>query len=282
LVLGAAADVVSIDASGLSGSNAVTMSVKNTHAANNAASTITLTGSDGADTITAEEAKAAADTIITANGGKGADTITVKTTSSQDGKIVVSGGDGNDTISVADATTDAAGPNNTITGGKGDDTITLDTEGAASDFTVVFGSTAANNGKDTITNFIQGTGGDELDPDAFLDAAALNAVITANPGGATAVTSDVNLLVDITGGQDITTAAGLAEALGVGGEYANVDMGASGKAIFVTASSNAAGEDQHVFFATSDTGGAISVTEVALLTGTALDIDSWHADNFNI
>jgi len=282
LALGVVGDIVTIDASGLSGTNATTMSVKNTHASATEASPITLTGADGADTITVEEATAAADTVITVNGGKGADTITVKTTATQDGAVVVTGGDGNDTISVKDATSDAAVTANLITAGAGDDTIVLDSEGANTDVTLVLASTAALNGKDTITNFLQGTGEDVIKPDAFLNATAMNAVITANPGGATSVENDVNLLVDITGGQDITTAAGLAAALAVGGEYANVDMAASGKAVFVTASTNAAGEDQHVFFATSDTGGAISVVEVAVLSGTALDIDTWHSDNFAI
>ena len=72
----------------------------------------------------------------------------------------------------------------------------------------------------------------------------MNAVLTANPG-ATDVERDVNLLVDITGNQDITTAAGLNTAVAVGGEYANINMANSKKAVFVTAL-NAAGVTQNV------------------------------------
>ena len=280
IVLGVAGDDVAIDASILSAANSLNIDLKNTHASATEASDIAITGSDGNDTVIVEEATAAADTIITVDGGKGNDTITIKTTNSQDGKIVILGGDGDDTIDVSGATSDDAVTASLITPGKGNDTIVLDTEGANTDITIVLASTAANNGVDTISNFLQGTGEDVLKPDAFLDATAMNAVLTANPGASTDVSSDVNLLADITGGQDITTAAGLTAALAAGGEYSNLDVAGNGKAVFVTAATNGAAEKQFVFYASADAGGVITATLVGTIASG--DIDTFHAANFAI
>lgn len=277
LALGAADDDITIDASVLSAGNSVNIDIKDTGA--DVASDVALTGSDGNDTIKFEEATAASDVITTITAGKGNDTVTVVTTADHDGKIVVDAGDGDDTIDVSSATSDAAVTANLITGGKGNDTIKLDTEGAATDFTIVTASTAANNGVDTISNFTQGAGGDVLKIDAFLDATAMNAKLTANPA-ASDVENDVNLLVDIAGGQDITTAAGLTTALAAGGEYASINMAGSSKAVFVTAASSDANVDQNVFFATSDGAGNITVELVGVIK--AGDIDSFVAANFNI
>ncbi|WP_413683484.1 DUF4214 domain-containing protein [Prochlorococcus sp. MIT 1011] len=280
LASAAATEVVVVDASQLTGSNSVEMDIKDTAAGASAANTIDLTGSDNADKITVEEATDGADTVITVISGKGNDTVTVKTHAGQDGAVVVTAGDGDDTITLSAAYTDAASTANLITGGKGTDTITLDTGDTAkeTDYTIVMGSTAANNGVDSITNFEQGASGDVLKPDAFLDASAMTAARTANTASSTDVTSNVNLLVDITGGQDITTAAGLDAALAAGGEYGNLDMSGSGKAVFVTASSSDASTTQHVFFASSAANGTITTTKVA--TVASLDIDDWHSDNF--
>lgn len=276
LALVAAADDVTIDASALSAGNSVKVDIKNTDATAAASSDLAVTGSDGNDTVTVEEVTAASANVITVTAGKGDDTITVKTSATQDGKVVVDGGDGDDTIDISGVTSDAA--DSTITGGKGNDTIKLDTEGADTVVTIVTGATAAANGVDTISNFTNGA--DVLKIDAFLDATAMNAALTVNPGAASDVSSDVNLLVDIAGGQDITTAAGLTEALAVGGEYANVNMGASAKAVFVTAASEAAAQDQYVFFATSDAGGNITVELVGVMK--SLDINDFVAADFNI
>jgi hypothetical protein len=277
VALGAAADDITIDASALSAGNSVSIDLKDAGA--DAASDVALTGSDGNDTIKFEEGTAASDVITTISSGKGNDTITVKTTADHDGKIVVDAGDGDDTIDLSASTSDAAGTDNLVTPGKGNDTIKLDTEGADTDFVIITASTAANNGVDTISNFTQGTGGDVLKIDAFLDATAMNAKLSANPA-ASDVENDVNLLVDIAGGQDITTADGLTTALAAGGEYASINMAGSAKAVFVTAASSDANVTQNVFFATSDAAGNISVVLVGTIA--ASDIDSFVAANFNI
>jgi hypothetical protein len=276
----AATDIVTIDASGLSGTNAVNIDIKNTLDTATKASPITITGSDGADTIKVEEAKAAAASTISITGGKGNDTITVKSTATHNGKVVINSGAGDDTIDVTAVTTDATVNLNLITPGAGDDTIKLATEGANTSFEIVTAATAALTGTITVTNYTIGTGGDVINADAYKDWSAVNATaLTANPGSSTAVENDVNFLVDITGGQDITTASGLNSALASAGEYSNVDMAASKKALFVTAASNAAGQTQHLFFASSDTGGGITVTKVGTIADE--DIDSFVAANFN-
>lgn len=284
LATGTTGDDVTIDASSMGAGNSVNVDIKNTAATDAGVSAIAVTGSDGNDTVTVEEARTTSANTITVTAGKGNDTVTIKTGSGQDGAIVVDAGDGDDTIDVSAATSDAAVTANLITGGKGNDTIKLDTEGGTTDFTtdftIVTAATAADNGVDTITNFTQGASGDVLKIDAFLNATAMNAKLTANPGAASDVEDDVNLLVDIAGGQDITTAAGLTAALAVGGEYANINMAASKTAVFVTAASSDASVDQNVFFATSDGAGNITVDLVGVIK--AGDIDSFVAANFNI
>jgi len=273
-------DVITIDASALASGNAVTMDIKNVGVATNAASPLTLTGSGGNDTITLEEGYAASASILTVTGGAGNDTITLKTSANQKGRLVVDAGAGDDVIDWTAATSDATVANTKITPGAGNDTIKLH----ATDVTlqsIIFGSTAALTGLNTITGgFVLGSADDVLNVNAFQDVAAMNAVKTSNPGSSTAIENDASLLVDITGGQDITTAAGLETALGTSGEYSNIDMAASKKAVIVTATSEDADTTQHVFYATSDAAGAISISKVATLAG--LDINIWDADNFNL
>jgi Ca2+-binding RTX toxin-like protein len=219
----------------------------------------TLTGGTGADVITGGSG---ADVL---NGGANADTI--------------DGGSGADTInggSGADSLTGGEGIDS-ITGGLGNDTIVLTETTAVAD-RVIMANTAANNGTDAIIGFTAGATGDVLVIDAFLDATAMNAKLTANPGGATTVDGDVNLLVDIVDGNDITTAAGLTAALAVGGEYANIDVTDAAVAVFVTAANSNAGT-QYVFYATA-AAGVVTASLVGTISG--VDIDNFVAANFNI
>ena len=105
----------------------------------------------------------------------------------------------------------------------------------------VFEASGSANGTDTINAF---DSTDVLDFSLFFSTTnivALNAVLTANPG-VSSVENDVNRLVEIVGGQDLSTASGLAAALASGGEYANINMANSSKAIFITADSSDADE----------------------------------------
>jgi hypothetical protein len=94
---------------------------------------------------------------------------------------------------------------NLINAGKGDDTITLGT-GIDS---VVFASTAANNGVDTINGFTLGKGGDVLNFAAFLNSTGkANLVTKLATSTASAAWSNGDVLV--VQGDSITTSAGVA------------------------------------------------------------------------
>jgi hypothetical protein len=49
--------------------------------------------------------------------------------------------------------------------------------------------------------------------------------------------------------------------------------------MIISADSQDTGEDQSIF-SVENSGGEISVIQLAILQGNALDIDQWHADNF--
>jgi hypothetical protein len=216
------------------------------------------------------KASAASDVTISALT---AGLTTVSGTSGASDAITFAGTSSSDTIDISDITfTDVIA---TIDGGSGNDTITLS---SATD-TVIFKDTATNNGKDTINSFTTGDSGDILNMDAFLDASDMN-LYKSNPDSATNVTGDVTLLVDEDSSKDdITTADGLKAALADGGEYDNIDIDNSSKAIFVTASSEDT-TDQHIFYATTDDSGALTVTEVGVIA--SVDIDDFTSSNFNI
>ncbi len=113
------ADIITVDASGLSGTNAINLTMTNTGlAAAAVTAATTITGSGGADTIVYSEAGVAGGNnqrTITINGGNGNDSITVSSVAV--GAIAINGGSGNDTI-VGSVQAD------TITGGTGQDTMT--------------------------------------------------------------------------------------------------------------------------------------------------------------
>lgn len=184
-----------------------------------------------------------------------------------DGADTITGSRFNDTI-------EAGAGNDNITGGNGADTF-------------VFASSATGNGTDTITDFIVGTGNDVLNLSAFgidgntgAQVPVLGAVQTAAPAAASNVNGTIVRLVDIAGGQNITTAAGLTTAVAINGEYANINMTASSKAIFITSATNGADAD-FVFYAESNSEGTITATLVGTLTN-AVDIDNYVAGNFLI
>lgn len=212
------AGTVTIDASALAAANTLTFTGTNV-----AAQSVNLIGGAGNDVFVGG---AQNDTLT---GNLGADTIT--------------GAIGNDTINLAITSTLAADIN-------------------ASTDTVRFGATAAANGVDTINGFKTGAvaaGGDVLDfsTGTFFGAgAALDATVyAANPGAATAIAvNTVVRLVDIAGGQDISTAAGLTTALTAGGEFANINAGGAGSFVFLTAA-NAAATSYNVFYATAAAAG---------------------------
>ena len=149
-------DIVTIDASGLSGTNAISLTLTNTVGVAGAnTGTHTYTGSAGNDTfaLTYDSDNANAQNVITVNGGAGNDTITLTEGTTAAGTRNLNGDAGDDTI------TGSAGVD-LITGGTGQDTMT---GGADADiFHVASGSSGITLATaDTITDFV--TTVDDLD-----------------------------------------------------------------------------------------------------------------------
>ena len=213
---------------------------------------------------------------ITANGTGIANTIDLSALTVT-GKLTVLAGAGNDIVFGGTGA-------DTINGGAGDDALT----GGAGIDTFVFADTAANNGSDSFNDLSIGAGGDVLNFSAFdIDVnatsaapGALRAVDTVNPGAAVNINGSIVRLIDIAGNEDITTAAGLTLAVAGGGEYANIDMANSTKAIVITSATN--GDDaDFVFYLTSDAGGVITATLVGTTT-TGMTIGNYVVGNFLI
>lgn len=174
LVAGNAGDDITVDASGLSGTNAINLTLKDTAANAIDAIAITITGSAGGDTLKIEEAKASSAAVISVDGGAGNDTITVTVTANHGGTVTIAGGAGDDTITgsaIADTITGGAGADtitsglgaDSVTGGTGADKITLTEATAAQDTVVVAAGDSTTTAWDVITGFALGDGsaGDE-------------------------------------------------------------------------------------------------------------------------
>jgi Ca2+-binding RTX toxin-like protein len=215
-------------------------------------------GLNPAATATATVAEGDINFVIT--GGSNADTITAG-----GGADTIDGGAGADSITAgagADSITAGSGID-TITGGTGNDTIVLG--GGTDADVIVTGATASANGVDTVTGFVVGNGGDILNFGAFFTEDNAFAAVTANPGGATNITNKVYVIRDIAGGEDVMTAAGLTTAVAAGGEYANIDMTASTKAVALTYTAGAT-TTVNVYYLTSDAGAVITATLVGTIT----------------
>ncbi|HHW64087.1 MAG TPA: DUF4214 domain-containing protein [Rhodocyclaceae bacterium] len=205
-----------------------------------------ITGGAGNDTIdggAGNDTIAGGDGIDTINGGAGNDIIT-----SGAGADVVNGGAGNDNIT-------NAGGKDKITAGAGNDTVTL--SGAATDSeTLVFAATVADNGNDTINNFVAGAvtdvvGGDVLDFSAFLG----NAVSFS--GGTAVVVTDGT--ADVFAGNNVVYIDDL---------YANATDGlgfdANSKLVMI----QDGGANTVISYVTTGAGGVVtSITDVATLVG---------------
>ncbi|MDH4396847.1 MAG: hypothetical protein QE278_14305 [Limnobacter sp.] len=229
-----------------------------------------------------------ASSSLFAFGFDGNDTLRPGNTSSM--PMVFFGGNGNDSLSTSlgmDSLEGGVG-NDTLSGGAGNDTLF----GGDGMDTFQFSSNSGAqgiNGTDTLTDFTAGANQDVLSfalfdlqqDNMFIGAApsALRAVDKINPTAAVDVKGLIVRLVDIVGGQEIITKAGLEAALAAGGEYANIDMTAvtTSKAVFITSATDGDDPDQ-VFFATSDAAGLITVSLVGQTNN--VDIDNYVVGNF--
>jgi hypothetical protein len=130
--------------------------------------------------------------------------------------------------------------------GAGKDTVTFDT------------SIDVDTHTDVIFNFTAGAGKDVMD----ISAAPTTLLTTYTVDTAhTAAAGDIIRLADITGGQDITTVAGLVAAIN-GGEYTSVDSAAAHYTI-VTAASATAGTVY--VFDVNDADGTLAAADVTLV-----------------
>ena len=138
-------DIITVDASGLAGTNALKLTMTNTGlAAAAVTAATTITGSNGADTIVYSEAGVVGGNnqrTITISGGAGNDTITVSSVAV--GAVSIDGGSGNDTIT-------GSAQADTITGGTGTDTMTGN--GAIDTFVFSTNGSVAGTALDVITD----------------------------------------------------------------------------------------------------------------------------------
>ena len=172
----------------------------------------------------------------------------------------------------------------TITGGAGADKIVLN---AGAD-TVVFASTAANNGNDTITGFEFGAGKDKLNLDAFLTAAAAfyevgtAGTAIANDGVAATSTAAIALanidkkVVLVTTADISTQVVDEATLFAAGKAFAAEDTTAYSSVLLVGETSGTDGVK--VYYVNDGTNADdMTITLVSTLTGVSLaDV---HADN---
>jgi hypothetical protein len=282
-------------------------------ASNNSVGTISINGGDGTDTIRIT-GTAANKTISVSISG--IERINLETVGPQSTTLELTVTNGfNDAITITDVATPASTQTirlNVDAGGSvdgsnlaflgwtsgtdklmyvsniGNETFTLGAKNAGVNITetVVFAATASNNGIDTINNFTTGTGGDILDFSAFTTAAGnfITTLYTSNPGVPTSLANNSAVrLVDIPGGQDITTEAGLLAALNVGGEYSNINGTASGNQIIFLTASSATATTFYVFYAVVGTPATefASVTLVGTVNASG-DLSSLVAANFDL
>ncbi|WP_372826916.1 calcium-binding protein [Polaromonas sp.] len=229
---------------------------------------------------------------FTINGLGGDDTITTghgnNTINTPAGNDTITTGDGNDTINAGDGnnTVNAGGGTNTVTTGTGNDTITtgagndvivsgtgndiinsgagtdIITSGAGNDSialgvdsvldTVIFGSTAATNGSDVISNFTSGI--DKLN----LDAMTAQTATTAVTGALTVTAGNVYFLASSVAGNADSVAAAAA-VLQAAATWTNGTNGTV--AFFVVNDDNSSAVYQYVEAGTT----GISLTELTLI-----------------
>ena len=181
----------------------------------------------------------------------------------------ISTGSGSDTIFAGDGA-------DIIKSGTGTDRIDL-SESVQSRDTVVLDTSSTDLGIDIVYGFEQGTFGDIFDLSEIISSffELFPLVVSASVPIANFSGGILRLA-----GSDLSTATDLSNSFKSAGtlEALSIDTGAS--ALIISANSQMTGEDQCVF-AARGSGGEVFVTQLAILQGNALDIDQWHADNFN-
>jgi Ca2+-binding RTX toxin-like protein len=164
----------------------------------------------------------------------------------------------------------------TIKSGIGTDRIDL-SESVQSRDTVALDTSLVDLGIDTIYGFDQGALGDIFDVSEILNSFfELFPLVVSGSAPTANFSGGILRLIS----SDLSTSIDLSNAINVGGDFETLSIDNGANALIISANSQATGEDQSVFAAESS-GGEISVTQLAILQGNALDIDQWHVDNFN-
>jgi len=145
-----------------------------------------------------------------------------------------------------------------VRGTEGADVIFL---GSGKDIVRFDASIDGDTQADTVLDFAVGGSRDVLDIASFVGS--LGAVLTGNPATTAVDSGDILRLVDIAGGDDLTTAAGLAHALG-SGEYGSVDV-AHGAHLTVLTATSSSSTSFYVFDVNDAAEDGVTAADVTLL-----------------
>ncbi len=196
--------------------------------------------------------------------GRGDDTVTGTEVDN-----FISTGAGSDTIF-------AGGGADTIKSGSGADRIDL-SESVQSRDSIVLETSLVSLGIDTIYGFEQGALGDVFNISELLSSFfELFPLVVSGSAPTANFSGGILRLI----GSDLSTSTDLSNAFKAEGVLENLFIDTDSRALIISADSQATGQDQCVFFAESS-GEEISITQLAILQGNALDIDQWHVDNFS-
>ena len=186
-----------------------------------------------------------------------------------DSDNIIQTGSGSDTIF-------AGGGADTIISGTGNDRIDL-SEFVQSRDTVKLDVPSTDLEIDTIYAFSQGAYGDIFDISLFINSVFELFPLVVSGFSPTATFGGGILRVT---GSDVSNATYLLDSFEVGGGLQELSMATGESALIISADTQETGEDQYIFSA-ENSSGEVSVIQLAILQGNALDIDQWHADNFS-
>lgn len=183
---------------------------------------------------------------------------------------VIETGSGSDTIF-------AGNGSDIIKSGTGADRIDLSETIQSVDVVTLDAPSINNLNFDIIYGFSQGASGDIFDISEVLGPSfeilplvVVGSAPTGNFSGG---------ILRITG-SEIATATDLSNTFELESGLKTLSMDSGSSALIISSDSQSTGEDQRIFFVERNIA-EMSVTQLAVLQGNALDIDQWHLDNFS-
>ena len=163
-----------------------------------------------------------------------------------------------------------------IISGSGMDQIDLSEDVPSIDVIKVEKLIIKDQGYDTIYGFAQGAYGDLFDVSDF--TSSLEMLPLVGPYNVPEIDISAGLLRVI--GKDLNNQEQLSDALNEGGILEPLKLKDDECCIIVTAANQSTGSSQSIFYA-ERVGYEVSVDQIALVLGNALDIDAWHIANFS-